>query len=281
MTAGSHSVTAPADPVTAGVDPIVAEILQADSRRRLRFRTVFAITWIVLVGAFLAWLLAIDRFDPEFIRAQAPFILGAAPLTVFISVASIVLATVLAALGALGRLSHIAPVYAVATLYVSVVRGTPLIVQILFVFLALPQLIPEAASVPAIVMGILALGFNYGAYMTEIFRAGIQAVPRDQREAALALGLGERRIMSRIVMPQAVRIVTPAIGNEFIAMIKDSALVYVIGVQELLWHARTIGTANFRSLETFLLAAAVYWVLTLILSFFQERLERRMARGDR
>ncbi len=130
-------------------------------------------------------------------------------------------------------------------------------------------------------MGIFALAFNYGAYMTEIFRAGIQAVPHGQREAAMALGMGERRIMSKIVLPQAVRIVTPAIGNEFIAMIKDSALVSFIGVQELLWRAKTLGTANFRTLEMLILAAAVYWMLTLILTFFQDRLEKRMARGDR
>jgi polar amino acid transport system permease protein len=224
---------------------------------------------------------SIDRFDPAFIREQMPYILAGAPLTILISVISIVLATGLAVLGALGRLSRIAPVYALASLYVSVVRGTPLILQIIFVFVALPQLVPEAARVPAIVLGIFALGFNYGAYLTEIFRAGIQAVPPGQREAASALGLSERRILFRIVLPQAVRIVTPAMGNEFIAMIKDSALLYVIGVQELLWRARTVGSANFRGLEMLMLAAAVYWVLTIILSLFQERLERRMARGDR
>jgi polar amino acid transport system permease protein len=267
--------------MTAATDPIVGQIARADSRRRLRFRTVFAITWIVIIGAFLLWLLSIDRFDPEFIGQQMPYILGGAPLTVIISIISIGLAIVLALVGAMGRLSKVAPIYAIASLYVSVVRGTPLIVQILFVFLALPQLVPEASRVPAIILGIFALGFNYGAYMTEIFRAGIQAVPSGQREAALALGMSERRIMFRIVLPQAVRIVTPAMGNEFIAMIKDSALVYVLGVQELLWRARTIGTANFRSLETLLLAAAVYWVLTIILSYFQERLEQRMRRGDR
>ena len=267
--------------MTAATDPIVGQIARADSRRRLRFRTVFAITWIVIIGAFLLWLLSIDRFDPEFIGQQMPYILGGAPLTVIISIISIGLAIVLALVGAMGRLSKVAPIYAIASLYVSVVRGTPLIVQILFVFLALPQLVPEASRVPAIILGIFALGFNYGAYMTEIFRAGIQAVPSGQREAALALGMSERRIMFRIVLPQAVRNVTPAMGNEFIAMIKDSALVYVLGVQELLWRARTIGTANFRSLETLLLAAAVYWVLTIILSYFQERLEQRMARGDR
>jgi polar amino acid transport system permease protein len=156
-----------------------------------------------------------------------------------------------------------------------------LIVQIVFVYLALPQVFPPAADVPVIVLGIFALAFNYGAYMTEVFRAGIQAVPRGQREAAEALGMRERLVMRRVVLPQAIRIVIPAIGNDFIAMTKDSALVSVIGVQELLWRAQRIGTANFRNMETLMLAAAVYWIITIILSLFQERLEKRMARGDR
>lgn len=267
--------------MTVSSDPIVAEIAASDSRRRLGFRAAFAITWIVLLGAFVLWLLSIDRFDPEFIIEQAPYILLGAPLTVFISFTSIIFAVLFALVGAMGRISTTAPIYAIATLYVSVVRGTPLIFQILFVFLALPQLLPEAARVPGIALGIFALSFNYGAYMTEIFRAGIQAVPGGQREAAAALGLSERRIFIRIVLPQAFRIVIPAIGNEFIAMIKDTSLLAVIGVQELLWKARTVGSQNFTMLETLLLAALVYWALTIIFSYFQERTEQRMARGDR
>ena len=144
-------------------------------------------------------------------------------------------------------------IFAVASLYVSLVRGTPLIVQIIFIYLALPQL---GIVLPALPSGIIALGFNYGAYMTEIFRAGIQAVPRGQREAAEALGMPERLVMRRIVLPQAVRIVIPAIGNEFIAMIKDSALVSVISVTELLWRASSVGNRHFRTLEALLIAAA-------------------------
>jgi polar amino acid transport system permease protein len=260
---------------------IVDRMAEAKARDRRRFRIAFVLTWAVLIGGFTLWLWSIDRFDFAFISVQAPYILAAAPLTIFISVISILIAIVFALVGALGRISKVAPIYALATLYVSIVRGTPLIFQILFIYLALPQLWPELASIPAIALGIFALAFNYGAYLTEIFRAGIEAVPRGQREAAQALGMGESRIMRRIVLPQAIRIVTPAIGNEFIAMIKDSALVSLIGVQELLWRARTVGTANFRALETLLLAAGVYWILTMVFSYFQERLERRMARSDR
>ena len=160
----------------------------------------------------------------------------------------------------------------------SLVRGTPLLVQILFVYLALPQM---GITLDALLGGILALGFNYGAYMTEIFRAGIQAVPSGQREAAEALGMPERLVFRRIILPQAFRIVIPAVGNDFMAMIKDSALVSVIAVQELLWRAQRAGTSTFHTLQAFLIAAAVYWALTILFSFFQERLERRMARGDR
>jgi polar amino acid transport system permease protein len=178
----------------------------------------------------------------------------------------------------MGRLSRNPYINGVASLYVSLVRGTPLIVQIFFIYFGLPQVGIVLPSIPA---GIIALSFNYGAYMTEIFRAGIQAVPGGQREAAQALGMQERHVMSRIVLPQAFRIVIPAIGNDFVAMIKDSALVSTIAVQELLWRASQVGTQNFRSLEALLIAAGVYWVLTIVFSYFQERLEKRMARGDR
>jgi polar amino acid transport system permease protein len=205
-------------------------------------------------------------------------IIGAAPVTIFVCIASITLAIVLAILGALGRLSTNPYVNGLASLYVSFVRGTPLLVQIYFIYFALPSL---GIILPALPAGIIALGFNYGAYLTEIFRAGIQAVPRGQREAASALAMPQPLILRRIVLPQATRIVTPAIGNEFIAMIKDSALVSIIGVREVLWNAETAGRPRGNTLEAFIIAALIYWILTIIFSFFQERLERRMARGDR
>jgi polar amino acid transport system permease protein len=198
-----------------------------------------------------------------------------------VAVCSIIIAICLAVLGALGRLSSNPILFAVSTLYVSLVRGTPLIVQILFIYLALPQVWSGFADVPTIALGIFALAFNYGAYMTETFRAGIQAVPRGQTEAAEALGMQARTRMRRIILPQAVRIITPAIGNEFISMIKDSALVSIIAVPELLWRAQRVGQSNFRTLETLLLAAGVYWALTIVLSLFQDRLEKRMAESDR
>lgn len=256
--------------------PIVREIAAARLRRRITFWILFALTWAVLIGVVL-WAVARD-FDVLFLATWWQFILGGAWLTIVLAVCSIILATGLAVLGALGRLSRNPIVNGAASLYVSLVRGTPLLVQIFFWFYALAE---TGIVLEPLHAGIVALGVNYGAYLTEIFRAGIQAVPRGQREAAEALGMTESLLMRRIVLPQAVRIVIPPIGNEFIAMLKDTALVSIISIQELLWKAQAAGRPNVRILEAIVFAAAVYWVLTIVFSFFQERLERRLARGDR
>ena len=260
--------------------PILDQIDRSQRRQKLLWRLQFAAVWAAILGGLILAFAATDNIDVEWIAEWAPLILGAAGITVGVCLASIVLATVLSLVGAIGRLSRNVLAHSVASFYVSLVRGTPLIVQIYIIYFALPQISP-ALIFPPLVAGVIALGFNYGAYMTEIVRAGIQAVPRGQAEAAKALGMPERLIFRRIVLPQAVRIVTPAIGNEFIAMIKDSALVSLLGVQEVLWRAENAGRPTRHTLEAFIIAALVYWALTMIFSFFQDKLEKRMARGDR
>lgn len=275
------------DPFAAGdgsgtpeQDPIVDAIAAQRRRQTTRFRLIVAITWVIMVALIVGGLFAAGKIDLEFLGKWWTYILTGMWLTIGIAASSIAVAVVFALVGAIGRLSGNPVVYGLASFYVSLVRGTPLIVQILFIFLALPQIWKGFAGIPVIVLGVFALAFNYGAYMTEVFRAGIQAVPRGQLEAAAALGMTDRLRMTRIVLPQAIRIVIPAIGNEFIAMIKDSALVSYMGVQELLWRAQRIGQSNFRTLETLLLAALVYWALTIVFSIIQDRLEKRMAQSD-
>jgi polar amino acid transport system permease protein len=271
-------MTAAAPAQRPAAPTIVEQVAAARAHARRDFRLKFLLTWFALLGLLVGLLWVTDNINLEFIASAGPYIVQGAGLTILISVASILLAVVLALFGALGRLSTNPYLNGVASLYVSLVRGTPLLVQIFFVYLALPQL---GIILPVVLGGILALGFNYGAYMTEIFRAGIQAVPGGQHEAAQALGMPESLTFRRIVLPQAFRIVIPAIGNDFISMIKDSSLVYVLGVQELLWRASTLGRRELASLEGLLIAAAIYWVLTMIFSYFQDKLEKRMARGDR
>jgi polar amino acid transport system permease protein len=261
-------------------------VVNEQEREQRIFRFKVIVSWIVLFAIlfFLFSGLRIGDFrtiqlDGSFIQEWAPFISEGVVITLEICFVSIFFASILALLAALGRLSHIAPLYAVSTFYVSLIRGTPLLLQIFFFFLALPQL---GIVLPGFVAGTIALSLNYGAYMSEIFRAGIQGVSRGQREAALALGMTSGQTMRRIVLPQAFRFVVPPVGNEFIAMLKDSSLVSTTGfVQDILWRAQKVGRANFHTLEALLVAAAWYWVLTLIFSAIQARLEKRLAQGDR
>jgi polar amino acid transport system permease protein len=257
---------------------VLDDIIAAQRRRRRWFRGQFILVWVAVVGILGAFLWITTGVSWDFIIGSGPYIVQGAGITILVSIVAMVLAVFLALLGALGRLSTNAIAYSLASLYVSLVRGTPLLVQIYLIYFALPY---AGIIIDAIPSGIIALGFNYGAYMTEIFRAGIQAVPRSQREAAQALGMPERLAFRRIVLPQAVRIVIPAIGNDFVAMIKDSALISTISVGELLWRSQKIGRSEHQVLTALAIAALVYWGLTIVFSFFQDKLERRMARSDR
>ncbi len=276
-------------------------------RAALSFKAQVALVWVAIFACILAFLAAI-RLDTAFIGEWWGFIVYGAgtddafrvgiAMTLFISIASITLAIVFAFFGALGRLSKNPIAYGVATFYVSLIRGTPFLIQIFLLFFGLPQinqqlnkLIPgfeqqypfvsSLLLLPAVPTGILALAINYGAYMTETFRAGIQSISKGQSEAAYALGMSPWQTMRLIILPQAFRVVIPPVGNEFIAMTKDSALVSVIGVQELLWRAQKVGQQYFHSMETLLIAAAFYWLMTILLQAIQSRIERRLARSDR
>ena len=257
-----------------------AELLYEAQQRKVRqFRTNVIISWIVLLGLLIFLFSGPIKLDTEFIQRNLLFIAGGIRETLFISLVSIVLAIFLALLAALGRLSSIPPIYALSTFYVSLIRGTPLFLQIIFFFLALPQL---GIVLPAVWAGILPLGLNYGAYMSETFRAGISSVGKGQREAAIAIGMTPTQTMRRVILPQALRFAIPPMGNDFISMTKDSALVSVTGfVHETMWRATRVGRAEFNNLEALIVAAAIYWIMTLILTFFQSRLESRLSRGDR
>lgn len=264
-----------------------AELLyESQQRKSRRFRTNVALSWGILLLILLYLfsgqnILGIRtiRLDYEFIQNNMLFIAGGIWQTLLVSVLSITLATILALLAALGRLSTIPPVYALSTFYVSLIRGTPLYLQIFFFFLALPQL---GIILTGLFAGVLALGLNYGAYMSEIFRAGLASVGKGQREAAMAIGMTPWQTMKRVVLPQALRFAIPPTGNEFIAMTKDSALVSATGfVHEVMWRATRVGRAQFHNLEALIMAAVFYWVMTIILSYVQSIIESRLAKGDR
>jgi polar amino acid transport system permease protein len=270
------------EPITLVYEaPEGAPLAEALVIRRRTARTRFGIYTLAVWLAVLVILFSVLRrfnLDVAFMGHFLKFIMLGSGITFYVSALSIVLAVFLALLGALGRLSANPIADGVSGFYISLIRGTPLLVQIYIWYLGLARL---GIVLDPRLAGILALGVNYGAYMTEIFRAGIQAISKGQYEAAQALGMSGSQTFRRIILPQAFRIVIPPIGNEFIAMMKDSSLVSVITVQELTWRASKIGRQYFRNMETFIIAAAFYWILTVIFQFLQGKLEVYMARGER
>jgi polar amino acid transport system permease protein len=251
-----------------------------------QFRTQVAIVWAVLLGVFIAFAYNFDlkysliaeklpylagiRLDPN------GFILGAA-LTLYLSVISIACSTILGFLAGFGRMSRNAVAFGAATFYISFFRGTPLLLQIYLIYQGLAQQLNLVLG--AITAGIIALSLNYGAYLAEINRAGIESIPKGQREAAIALGLRPIVIMWKIVLPQAMRVIIPPTFSQFIAMLKDTSLVSALGVWELLFLARSYGRADFRYIEMLLTAAALYWIMSILLELLQVRIERYYGKG--
>jgi polar amino acid transport system permease protein len=253
--------------------------------QKIPYRVKLTFIWIVIFG-ILAWAFLALGLDTEYQRGWIPYIVRGTYYTLIVAIGGICLAIPLALLGALGRLSKNPIPNGISSFYVSFFRGTPLVVQIFFIYLALPQLASNAPEglrqlliLDPIIAGILALGLNYGAYMTEIFRAGILSVGHGQIEAAHALAMTGPQTLRRVVLPQAVRIIVPPTGNEFIAALKDSSLVSFLGVSELFFRAQVAGRPGFKPMETLLVAAGIYWFLTTVFEFFQRRLERRLSRG--
>ncbi len=258
---------------------------------RIPFRLKVTATWIAIffmIGLFLA----LSDLDFGFIRETFWYIAKGLQYTIMLAVFAIALATTLAMFGALGRLSRNPVAYGVSGFYTSFFRGTPLIVQLFLIYLALPQIglnlgrtsLVNVLTLTSFVAGVIGLGLNYGAYMTEIFRAGIQSVGHGQAEAADALGMTYGQRMRRVVMPQAIRVIIPPTGNEFIAMMKDTALVGFLGAEvaraELFLRGQLAFSSNItKRLESLLVVAALYWLLTSIFSLFQSRLERKISKG--
>jgi polar amino acid transport system permease protein len=269
-----------------------AERNLAAQRAKVRnFIIKLALVWI---GIFVALGTGVKllKFDVSFMYDRLGFIIQGIEYTLLVSAAGITVAIILALFGALGRLSKNPIANGLATFYVSFIRGTPLLVQVYVWYLGLPQIgqqlealgltgAQKLLTLPAIPAGVLALGVCYGAYMTETFRAGIQSISKGQTEAAYSVGMTPGQTMRRVILPQALRIVIPPIGNVFVAMLKDSSLVSVMGVWELTYRATKMGRRYFRSLETLTVAALIYWVMCIVLQTLQARLEAHMGRGER
>jgi polar amino acid transport system permease protein len=278
------------DPSRVEADMTMGHALRSAHQRSATIQQlkIYGVWFALIVLGFLALLQL--RLDPSYMLRNWTFIAQGLLTTIGVSLASILIASILALLGALGRLSTNSIAQGVSSFYVSIIRGTPLLIQIYIIYLGLPQIgqqltllgypnIGQAFILTAIQSGILALSLNYGAYMTEIFRAGIQSIGHGQWEAAQAIGMTRWQTMRRIILPQAIRIIIPDVGNQFIAMQKDSALVSVMGIWEITYRANRFARKDSKFMEMFLIAAALYWVLTIVSSWFEHKIERRLAQA--
>lgn len=223
-------------------------------------------------------LLAQARFRPEFIWDNRDIFLGGVRLTLFIAIIAFALATLLGLGVALLRMSRSRIISPIMAAYVNIFRAIPLLVFVLFVYYGIA--IQFELTISAIQAGILTLTLQYSAWLGEIFRSGIQAVSDGQRQAAMSVGMSRPQVFFRVVLPQATRIVIPPMGNMFIGMIKDSSLVYIIGVPELLRVSNLLANSTFRYFEVYLATVIIYLILTTAVYFVVKYLERRFALVD-
>ncbi|NLC70651.1 MAG: amino acid ABC transporter permease [Desulfuromonadaceae bacterium] len=220
------------------------------------------------VGALLYLIL----FHPDPYLRLLKFLPDGILITFQVTFSSIALALVVGLITGLGRISRNATINLIASTYVEVVRGIPLLVQLFYIYYALGQFV----RVPDMLAAILAMSFCYGAYMGEVFRAGIESIDRGQREASFSLGFNRTQTMFYVILPQALRTILPPVGNEFIALLKDTSLVSILAVSDLLRRGREFASESFLYFETYTMVAIIYLIITLILSKIVGIMEERM-----
>jgi His/Glu/Gln/Arg/opine family amino acid ABC transporter permease subunit len=211
-----------------------------------------------------------------------PKLLLSLGITIKLTLISLVFATVLGLVFCLMGISSKKSLKFLSAAYLDIIRGTPLIVQAFFIYFGVPQLL-QSIGLPVRLSpdlaGIITLSLNAGAYMSEIFRSGIEAVDRGQMEAARSLGLPKSRAMLKVIIPQAVRIITPSLVNQFIITLKDTSILSVIGIRELTQTGKLIIATTFESFKVWALVALMYLVIIKILSVLSKKIERNMRNG--
>ena len=218
-------------------------------------------------------------FDFSLIWNSLPLLLAGAGVTIEITAIAVGLGFIFGLITSVCRLSGVKVLQVIAVCYVNIIRGTPMLVQIFLIYFALPMVIGERIN--PFVAAVAACSINSGAYVSEIFRAGIQSVDKGQMEAGRSLGLSWMQTMRYVIVPQAFKHVIPPLGNEFISMTKETSLVSVIGFEELTRRGQLIIAKTYGSFEIWLTVAAIYLVMTLTIARLVSYLERRFATDDR
>lgn len=216
--------------------------------------------------------------DSGFISKYGSFFLKGIKITILISLIGVALGSILGAFVAFMKLSKIKIISWIASIYIEILRGTPMLVQVFIVFFGITAAL--GLDISALVCGTIALVINSSAYIAEIIRAGINAVDKGQMEAARSLGLNYRQTMKSVIMPQAIKNILPALGNEFVTLIKESSIVSTIGVGEIMFNAQVVQGISFDPFTPLLVAAALYFVLTFVLTRIMNMIEGRLNASD-
>lgn len=252
---------------------------------RKKDRGIVDAWWLSFLGALaVICFLCINKPEP-YLRILK-FVPDGVWVTFQVTVLSIMVSLVLGLITGLGRLSRNRVINLVASTYVEVVRGIPLLVQLFYIYFALGHVfrnLPETnafflflKNMPPLVAAVSAMGICYGAYMGEVFRAGIESIDKGQTEAARSLGFNRAQTMFMVILPQAWRTILPPVGNEFIALLKDSSLVSILAVADLLRRGREFASESFYYFEAYTMVALVYLVITLVLSKAVSNMEQRL-----
>ncbi|MEN6499367.1 MAG: amino acid ABC transporter permease [Rectinema sp.] len=228
--------------------------------------------WNISFFGAIALLILLPILSPDPYLRILSFVPDGLVATFSVTLISIFFALLIGLFAGLGRISQKRSINRIATVYVEIIRGIPLLVQLFYIYYALGPLLRLEGPTAAIV----AMSICYGAYMAEIFRAGMQAIPRGQMEAALALGMSRSMAMRKIIIPQTIRIILPPIGNEFIALLKDSSLVSILAVSDLLRRGREYASTTFRYFESYTVIALIYLVMTLFFSRLVAMMEEKL-----
>ncbi len=250
--------------------------------------------WWLLLFAVIGLVVFLVRKVPEPYAEIFAFVQDGIIVTLKITIVSFFFILIVGMIGGLGRVSNNKLIHGTASLYVEIVRGIPVLVWLLWIWYALPQVrdlvgTAIAGVFPTVGQFLLDIRFEpfvaavvgftvaYGAYMTEIFRAGIQSIPKGQMEAARSLGMNYLQAMRFVILPQAVRVILPPLGNEFVTLLKDSSLVSVLAVSDLTRRGREYVARSFLSFDTFTMVAMIYLIMTLFFTRFFTAVERRLS----
>lgn len=241
--------------------PARIDVSEGGAIPRKSDRGLFTAWRVAIVGAIacVAWLVI---FKPDPYRKVLFFIHDGIYITFQVTIMAIVLSLVIGLIAGLGRISKNRIINGIASLYVEVIRGIPLLVQLFYIYYALGRLV----QLTDITCAVIAMSICYGAYIAEIFRAGIEAVPNGQTEAARSLGMTPYQTMRHVILPQAIKTILPPVGNEFVALLKDSSLVSILAVSDLLRRGREYASESFNYFEAYTMVALIYLIITLILS---------------